>query len=301
MLDAIASVFGFTEPSGDDVEVSQLFVYPIKSCRGIRLQSSSLSPRGLLYDRIFALMNSKGVSISLRCHPKMATICTAFSDCGTKLLISAPNMDTMEVPLDETEPHTEYDKIQIWDDECDVFEVSASLSEWFCRALNVTGIRFVRIAENFVRETSRKFSHAGQTALSDGFPYLLVSEKSLEEVNARLSEPVSMENFRPNIVVRNCTAFAEDSWTKVTIGGVEMSVARLCTRCILPNTHPITGVRDNNLSVTKVLREFRSGNDLGIEGEDMAMTTYFGVHLDSHNFGNKEDIVRVGDKVPVLK
>ena len=300
MIEALSSVFGFTSTPAE-VVVSEIYVFPIKSCRGIRLDKSALSARGLKYDRMFALMNNKGIHISLRCHPKMATICTEFSACGTKLLVSAPSMSTaMEIPLEESPDHKTYEKISIWDCPCDVFEVDPEISKWFCEALNIKDTRLVRMAEHFIRPTDRNLSPSGQHALADSFPYLLVSENSLDEVNSRLEVPVTMENFRPNIVVKNCMAFAEDSWTKVTIGGIVMSVCQPCSRCVLPNTHPITGVRDNKLSVSKALRSFRTGTHLGIEGEDMDQATFFGVHLDNHNLGSDDDIVAVGDTVDIV-
>lgn len=301
MFEAISSVFGFSsEP--EDVVVSEIFVYPIKSCRGIRLESSVLSARGLKYDRMFALMNNKGLHISLRCHPKMATITTAFSQCGTKLLVECATMETgIEIPLEESAGEKTYEQINIWDCLCDVFEVDPAISQWFCDALKITETRLVRMADHFVRETSRKTSHSGQAALADQFPYLLVSEKSLEEVNALLEESIVMENFRPNIVVKNCDAFAEETWKQVRLGGILMSVTQRCSRCVLPNTHPFTGIRDNSLSVSKALKKFRTGKHLGVEGnEEEQEATFWGVHLDNHNLGDDADIVTVGDVVEIV-
>lgn len=300
MFEAIGSVFGFSS-TPEEVVVSDIFVYPIKSCRGIRLESSALSARGLKYDRMFTLMNNKGIFISLRCHPKMATIVTAFSECGTKLMVSAPTMETgIEIPLEESPEEKTYEQISIWDCPCDVFEVDTAISQWFCEALNITETRLVRMAEHFVRDTDRKLSPAGQHALADCFPYLLVSEKSLDEVNALLEVPVTMENFRPNIVVKNCAAFEEETWKQVRLGGITMTAIQPCSRCVLPNTHPITGIRDNKLSVSKVLRQFRTGKHLGLEGEEMEEATFFGVHLDNHSLGDSENIVAVGEVVEVV-
>jgi uncharacterized protein len=300
MFEAIGSVFGFSS-APEKVVVSDIYVYPIKSCRGIRLEKSALSSRGLKYDRMFALMNNKGIHISLRCHPKMATIVTAFSPCGMKLLVSCATMTAgIEIPLEESPEEKTYEQITIWDCPCDVFEVDTVISEWFCEALKITETRLVRMSEHFVRDTDRKLSPAGQNALADSFPYLLVSEKSLDEVNALLETPVTMENFRPNIIVKNCAAFEEDTWRQVTLGGVEMTVTQPCSRCVLPNTHPITGIRDNKLSVSKALRQFRTGKHLGLDGEDMDVTTFFGVHLDNHNMGDDENIVAVGEELAII-
>lgn len=216
MLDAISSVFGFSF-APQEVVISELFVFPIKSCRGIRLESSELTARGLKYDRKFALMNKKGIHISLRCHPKMATITTAFSEDGLNLVVSAPDMPSIEVPLEESPGEKTYEQMTIFEDPCEVFEVDPAFSNWFCEALKIPqGTRFVRMAEHFVRNTNRKVSPSGQHALADCFPYLLASEKSLDEVNARLEVPVTMENFRPNIIVKTSTAFEVGS-LKVTL------------------------------------------------------------------------------------
>lgn len=79
-----------------------------------------------------------------------------------------------------------------------------------------------------------------------------------------------------------------------------MTVVQPCSRCVLPNTHPITGVRDNTLAVSKVLKQFRTGKDLGLEGEDMEEATFFGVHLDNHNLGDSENRVSVGDIISIV-
>lgn len=130
MFEAISSLFGYGPC--EEVVVTELYVFPIKSCRGIRVASSSLSARGLKYDRIFALMNKKGNHISLRCHPKMATIETKFSDDGLSLIVSAPNMSDIEIPLEESSEEKTYEQISIFDDPCEVFEVSPTISQWFC-------------------------------------------------------------------------------------------------------------------------------------------------------------------------
>ena len=86
----------------------------------------------------------------------------------------------------------------------------------------------------------------------------------------------------------------------MTLGGITMTATQPCSRCVLPNTHPITGIRDNKLSVSKALKQFRTGKDLGLEDEDMQEETFFGVHLDNHNLGDRDNIVTVGDVLTVI-
>ena len=40
-----------------------------------------------------------------------------------------------------------------------------------------------------------------------------------------------MNRFRPNIVVKDCEPFAEDTWKRIRIGDVEMALVKPCPRC----------------------------------------------------------------------
>ena len=289
----------------DKIIVSEIYIYPIKSCGGIQVNSVNIRKRGLQYDRIFAVVNKKLNLISIRCHPKMAAVKTTLSGDEEYLIISAPNMPRLTIPIHQKHSSTatkDLQSITIWDDVIDAYEVSDVASQWFSTYLKSKDVKLMRMAEHHKRVINPEFSTDGQLSLADEFPIMMTSVRSLDVLNQRLVEEVTLANFRPNIVVSGCGAFAEDQWRSVTIGGVVLSVAQPCSRCSLPNVNPITGIRDNLLSVTKALREFRTGRHLGLQREDWAEKVFFGVQLDHHS-GQWDDeegcMVRVGDEVLV--
>jgi uncharacterized protein YcbX len=162
------------------------------------------------------------------------------------------------------------------------------------------------MSDNFKRCTEEQFSRDGQLGLADELPFVMVSEHAINAVNARLDNKttltVTMENFRPNFVISGCEAFAEDKWKSVILGEVELTVTKLCSRCSLPNVDPATGIRDDNLSVTKALREFRTGAHLSLKDE-WKDDVFFGVSLDHHSASwSDEDgaVVRVGDIINIV-
>ena len=287
------------------MKVNEVFIYPIKSCRGIKVPRAKITARGLENDRIFAIVKGSSMEhISLRCTPKMATIVPEFSSDGSSLTLTASDVDDLSISL--AEPQSTLLQMKVWDDCIDAREVSSDASKWVCDALGVPGLMLLRISDKFTRKLGAEFSSQGHTGLADEAPVMLASTASLRMLNRRLSEPVSMLNFRPNIVVSGCAGFAEDKFKTVTIGGsqkedvsgvdsgVVLTAAKLTSRCSLPNTHPILGVRDNNLSVTKALREFRTGTHLDL-GVDLADSVFFGIQLD--NAGCEGADVCIGDAI----
>jgi len=105
-------------------------------------------------------------------------------------------------------------------------------------------------------------------SFADGFPLLLISQASLDDLNARLSSPVPMNRFRPNLVVSGCEAFAEDSWRRIRVGEIEFDVAKPCSRCVMPSIDQASGRKDSE--ILRVLAGYRRGED---------RQTYFGQNL----------------------
>ena len=123
-------------------------------------------------------------------------------------------------------------------------------------------------------------------SFADGFPLLLVSRASLDDLNGRLSSPVPMNRFRPNLVVQGCAAFAEDDWRRIRIGGTEFELAKPCSRCVMPSIDQRTAQKDSE--ILRVLAGYRRGED---------RQTYFGQNLLYSGVGK----LRVGDSVEVLE
>lgn len=268
----------------DTAVVSELWIYPIKSCKGIRVKHAQIDTRGFRYDRLFMLVaGTKNRFISQRTHPKLALVSTDIDTERNELTLTAPNMPVLTVSLLEPEKK-ELLEVQVWDDACMAHDIGEEGSAWFSKFLELEqGCKLVRMTDEYIRETDKKYSlNNGQTGFADGFPFLLASVASLEAVNERLAKPILMNNFRPNIVVKGCSAFAEDSWKRVLFNNsLEIAAIKPCGRCKMPNNNPETGVMDTTFPVSTVLKEFRSGKDLKFGDKSWESEVFFGINLDN--------------------
>ena len=208
------------------VTLSGLYVYPIKSCAGIPLQSADLSATGLRHDRSWMLVDETGEFMSQRAHPRMALISIRFS--AEHLIVSAPGMEELEIPL---YPQAESSiDVRVWGDTNRGELVTEEANRWFTEFLKFP-CRLVHKPEDDPRLVDSSFAESGdQVGFADGFAFLLISEASLEDLNMRLEDPLLMNRFRPNFVVKGCGPYAEDGWSRLRIGSVPFRVAEPCPR-----------------------------------------------------------------------
>ncbi|CAM9316517.1 unnamed protein product, partial [Ectocarpus fasciculatus] len=253
----------------DTAVVTELWIYPIKSCRGIKVRHAEIDERGLKYDRNYMVVSGpKNRFISQRGHPRMATIAPEIDSAAGTMTLTAPGMEDLCVPLRAPKGAAEMD-VMVWNTTCAAQEISPDASGWIARYLEIpAGCKLVKISDSFVRRTDPKVSlNNGQTAFADSFPFLLASVSSLAAVNEKLDSPVPMDNFRPNIVVKGCDRpYAEDSWKRVIFNKtLAIDVAQPCSRCKMPNNNQFTGVMDEKTPVSKMLQKYRNGKDLNFE------------------------------------
>lgn len=258
----------------EKILVSEVIVYPIKSCRGIRLKCSKIAKTGLLYDRQYMIIDGNNKFISQRSQPMMALIETSICYETKTLTVSAPNMEDSLI-IDLNHPGSEDTiEVSVWDDRCVASEAVGPIGNaWFCKLLQLPSLKFVRMRDDFVRSTSQKYAPGGQTSFSDGYPFLLCSTSSLELLNSKLTKSVDMINFRPNIVVQCSEPFAEDTWGDIEIiresssqkQSVFMSVVKPCSRCKIPTIDPVTAQFDPENEPTRTMRTFRTGRVIGFE------------------------------------
>ena len=219
------------------MHLSGLYVYPIKSAAGIPLAESGIDDRGLRYDRRWMLVDDSGRFISQRGLPRLALVRVALEPEG--LLVEAPGMPPLTVPY---EVQGGLSEAEVWGDRVGVVPVGGYTDEWFTGFLGAR-CSLVQLPQASIRPVDPEYGGAGDTVgLADGFPFLLVSEASLEDLNSRLTEPLPMNRFRPNLVVGGSEPFAEDGWESVTIGEVRFRVAKPCSRCKITTVEQSTGV-----------------------------------------------------------
>ena len=219
--------------------LSGLFIYPVKSLAGISLGSCELDHMGLKYDRRWMLVTPEGRFLSQRNYPKMALIQPRFEK--NELILEMSGMDDLSIPLAGYAKKTM--RVKIWDDELEATDVGDESCAWFSEALGVD-CHLVYIEDDEIRQCDRQYAKEGDhTGFSDGFPLLLLSEASLEDLNDRLEISVPMKRFRPNLVVKGCEAFAEDTWKNFQVGGMFFRVVKPCSRCVITTVNPDTGVK----------------------------------------------------------
>lgn len=174
--------------------------------------------------------------LSQRTLPRMALINTAIQN--HQLIISAPGMDSLMLALSPV--RGDVIRSTIWHDEVDTMPVSAEADQWFSRFLQ-TECRLVYQPSASVRNVNPDSNLNDQCALSDGFPFLLIGENSLNALNSAMPLDIAMERFRPNLVISGCDSYAEDFWREITIGEIGFRLPKPCSRCVVPTIDPATG------------------------------------------------------------
>ena len=240
------------------IRIESLHIYPIKSCGGASLTEGLLIETGFELDRAWMVVDSSGEFISQRDYPRMALIAPTVKQY--EVVLRAPGMLTLHVPAESAEGAV---KVRVWDDECAAFDMGAVAAQWFSDFLGVKGLRLVRFDPAHKRLSSMQWT-GGVEALngfSDGFPLLVASLASLDDVNAKLiaagHAAVGMNRFRPNVVLSGLDAFGEDYLDTLKFAGdVELKLVKPCPRCPIPNVNPDTG--DTSPEVGDLLASYRA-------------------------------------------
>ena len=217
--------------------LSGLFVYPLKSARGIALERAKVGARGIEHDRRWMVVDEQGVFVSQRTHPRLALVGTALD--GAVLRLAAPGLP--ELPLSPP-LETAAEPVRVWNDNVPGLVAPKNACEWVSELLGAR-CRLVYLPDAARRRVAAPYAPARLVSFADAFPFLLLSEGSLAELNRRLERPVPMDRFRPNLVVSGCSPHAEDTWRRIRIGDVSFVVAKPCSRCVVVTTDQSTGER----------------------------------------------------------
>lgn len=263
------------------VVLSELNIYPIKSAAGIALQTTEVEWKGLRGDRRWMVVDDQAMFMTQRQFPAMALISVALE--ADQLAITAPDMEPLGVPYTLTDTEIE---VEVWGDRCRAISAGDTAREWFSRVLK-TSCQLVYLPENSIRPVDLDYAivpNQDQVSFADAFPFLLISEASLQDLNQRLETPLPMNRFRPNLVVRGCEAFAEDRWRKIRVGSVVFHVVKSCARCIITTVEQTTGIKEKEPLPTLATYRLHQGKIL------------FGQNLLQANLGS----LHVGDAVEIL-
>ena len=230
--------------------ITSLHLYPVKGFAGMDVPKLVLDEQGPRFDREWMVVDAEGVFVTQRNVAAMALIGAAVDESVGVLRLSAPDSDPIEVDLDAAESG-ERRSVRVWFDDCEAFDQGDAVASWISSRLG-QNVRLVRKASDHTRPVVSLFTTVpASTRFADALPLLIVSRAALDELNGRISLPLDMRRFRPNIVVDGCTAHAEDEWKRVRVheaGGDEVNLVfgKRCSRCQVTTIDPDTGEIDGN-------------------------------------------------------
>ena len=263
-----------------NISVSELNVYPVKSCAGIPLWKAELDQRGIKHDREFMIVEAQnGKYVTQRQKPRMALIQPALYEGLIEL--RAPNMPKLEAAI-----RLEGESIDasVRDIPCKAVDQGPEAARWVSRFIG-GDYRLVRMAEDFIRPAGSAAPN-GQVSFADAYPLLVVSEESLADLNARIGYDIKMNRFRPNIVIKGSDApYIEDKLSKIRINGIDFDIVKPCVRC------NITLVEQESAKIGKQplasLNEYRRNSEGKVEFAQNA------VHKNNGT-------IRIGDTVEII-
>jgi uncharacterized protein len=235
------------------LRIAQLFIHPIKSCGAIDVRQAALIDTGFEYDREWMVVDGHGEFVSQRELPRMALVQPTLR--AHDMVLRAPGMLALHLQLDAVERAC---RVRVWDDEVDAFDMGDLAAQWFSDFLGQP-LRLARFDPDARRLASARWTGAieARTAFSDGFPLLVTSTASLDELNRRLTAAgqgaVTMQRFRPNIVLDGLPdAHGEDFIDALTIdsadGPVVVKLVKPCGRCTIPDVDPATAAQGHAVS-----------------------------------------------------
>jgi uncharacterized protein YcbX len=247
-----------TEPA---LRIAQLFVHPIKSCGAIAVDRATLIDTGFEFDREWMAVDRHGEFASQRELPRMALVQPTLR--AEDMVLRAPGMLALHLRLDAVEGAC---RVRVWDDEVDAFDMGDLAAQWFSDFLGQP-LRLARFDPDAMRLASARWTGAikARTAFADGFPLLVASTASLDELNRRMAAgghaAVTMQRFRPNVVLDGIAdAHGEDFIDTLEIespdGPVQLKIVKPCARCSIPDVDPLTAATGH--AVGDTLRGYRA-------------------------------------------
>ena len=272
-----------------DIRLTGISVYPVKSCAGQSLSEVNVNLTGLEYDRELALVDDANELITARECPQLLSVSTGLSaseltvyHAGSKYQFALDaTWDATGDAVGDAVGSSAESVIRFFSESLSAISVSSTASQWFSGLLGEP-CRLIRVNPEKPRELlERRGGRPGeQMALADECPLLIVSTNSLENLNVKLSQSGARElelaQFRPNLVISGCEAFAEDELGRFKIGDMEFDILQRCKRCDLATINPETGAKDQRQEPLRTLATYRKQPQGGVT---------FGAHAIARNSG----------------
>ncbi len=260
------------------LSISELYIYPIKSLAGIKLDSVEVTDRGFKHDRRWMLVDENNLFLSQREVPIMALIKTRLTDQHLELTYKNSSIKIPFTPVKQ-----EFITVSVWDDVCKAQLVDDDIDKWFSEVLGMK-CRLVYMPDNSLRETDPRYTPEGYiTSFADAYPFLIIGQASLNDLNTRLPQPMPINRFRPNIVFEGGEPYQEDLINEFTINNISFSGVKLCARCNIPTIDQDTAIAGKEPS--KTMAGYRLKNK----------KIYFGQNLIHTGTG----VISVGDEMKI--
>ena len=263
--------------------LSEIWIYPIKSLGGVALQEAVAERRGLRHDRRWMLVDEQGRFVSQREIPKMAMLGTALETPFLSVFWKHDSAQKVNIPLEINPEEFQNIEVEIWDDRCAAKVLPEAINQWFSAQLG-QNLRLVFMPDTTHRQADGRYAPEQQyVSFADGFPYLIVGQASLDQLNDRLEQPLPMNRFRPNFVYTGGQPFEEDTWAQFSINQQPFQGVKPCARCSIPTTDQVTSERA--AEPMKTLATFRKFDNKILFGQNVVW------------LGTGESMVCVGDQI----
>ncbi len=234
--------------------LSDLHIYPIKSTSGLRLERAFAERAGLAFDRRFVVADSQGRFVTARKHPALLRV--RATPCIDGLIISVAGKPDLRLTYSLFAE--DYRQVRVWDDEVHGQPCSRAADRWFSDYLDLECqlLYFGTASQRFTA-----LNPDAPVAFADGYPLLLIGQGSLDDLAGRCTVPVTMRQFRPNLVIAGSEPFAEDHWKRIRIGSLDLALVKPCSRCVMVNLDPVTAARNPDQEPLRTLADYRRGED----------------------------------------
>lgn len=265
------------------ITVSQLYIYPIKSLGGVAVSAAQITDRGFRYDRRWMLIDHNNHFLTQREFAQMALLQVEIREDGLRVHHTKDINDYIVIPV--TPKEKERINTNIWGVPCSPLLVSSEVDKWFSAVLQTT-CRLVYMDDETKVPVDEQYSiNNSLTSFSDGYPILMISEASLNDLNNRVTEYLPVNRFRPNLVIKGTTAFEEDTMKAFVINGLTFYGVKPSARCVMTTIDQSNAERGKEPLQT--LATYRRMNN----------KIYFGQNVISAGTGT----IKVGDSIAILQ
>ncbi|MBK7384627.1 MAG: MOSC domain-containing protein [Flavobacteriales bacterium] len=248
------------------LSIASLQVYPIKSLGGFPVNEARITDRGFEHDRRWMLVDGNGRFISQREVAALACLHCSTLNEGFRVT-DVRDGDTIDLPWSIADGEVQH--ATVWNDGVEVLLAPMVISAWFAKKQGIA-CSLVFMPDATRREVDAQYAN-GITSLSDGYPYLIISQASLDDLNKRgatwahghmgIWAQVPMERFRPSIVIAGGEAYQEDGWKDIAIGETRFALVKPCIRCVITTTDQRTGERGKEPLRTLATYRRRKGEE----------------------------------------